>query len=184
MLGTRLDEALQQLLRNFKISVIIFCTQKAAAFHSQNRNIIFLLYLACHGFHIVTDNTGNAGIGNHQAFWLIGFNGKAQTFFQTRHTAENCVLFLHLAAEQRNGAPLLAFILGKRAVLGIDIHRACYMSTGTRAVKNYYSAVHVGNSAPHARHAAAAAFACTVKASCFNCHIRPPAFQAPQSSSA
>ena len=44
-------------------------------------------------------------------------------------------------------------------------------------MKNYYSAVHVGNSAPHARHAAAAAFACTVKASCFNCHIRHQLFK-------
>ena len=178
------DKTLHELLCNLEIALIIFAVQKAAAINRQHRNAILSLRLTRCCVHIVTDNSGHAGIGNNKTLRLIAFHGKAHAFRQTLHAAENAVLLHHLTAQQRYRGTVLAASLGQRSVLGIYIHRACHMSAGTRTMKNHHHAVHIGHRTPNARHTAAAAFAAAQKSLRLNCHIQPPASPARRTSSA
>ena len=184
LLRARLDKTLHELLCNLEIALVIFAVQKAAAINRQHRNAILSLRLTRCCVHIVTDNSGHAGISNNKALRLIAFHGKAHAFRQALHAAKNAVFLLHLAAQQRHRGMVLAAPLGQRPVLRIDIHRARHMSAGTRTMKNHHHAVHIGHRTPNARHTAAAAFAAAQKTFRLNCHIQPPASPAHQTSSA
>ena len=142
-------------IHGFIIAIGIFTTQKAGKSHGQHRNAIGLLCLPGFLIHIVANDAGHAGRGNHQAFGMAGLHRIGNAFMKPFDASENTVFFSKIGGNQRHRVPFFRTPVSSNAVMISQIHGGCHMGASGRAVKYDYAALIIGHRPPHAGHGAA-----------------------------
>lgn len=106
------EKSVHKLRRHFQIAFVIFAVQKSEGAHRKDGNAVGRFHFPSGAFHVVTDNTGHAGVGDDNALRMIRVDNIGEALLQFVHAAENGFPFAQLNRHEGDRLRLAAPAFG------------------------------------------------------------------------